>query len=87
MFRGLRAIGIHVRFEATPRNPMVEYPQNAPSLSGYPVRVVGRVPSDCTFGLMLPRMLRGLLTPGMHPHFEAIPHASRVVYPRSAPSL
>ena len=82
--RGLRALGLHVRFKAIPRAPSVVYPQSEPALRCYPACSVCRVPSQCTLTLMLPHMLGGSRTLGMCPHFEAFPHASRVASRRTA---
>ena len=87
MLRGLCIVGMRIRIEAIPYAPGVVYPRNAPSLWGFPECSEGCVPSECTFGLKLSRMLRDLLTLGVHPHFEAIPRAPRVAYPRNALSL
>ena len=87
MHRGARTLGMHPHLEAIPHALMVAYLRKARSVRGYPECSEGRVLSECMLTLRLSRMIRGSRTLGVRPHFEAIPHAPRVVYPQNAFSL
>ena len=87
MPRGSRTPRMHPHFEVIPHAPSVAYPRIARPICGNPACSEGCVPSKCTSGLKLSHILRGLRTLGMRSHFEAAPHAPRVVYPRNALSL
>ena len=87
MLRGLCTLKLDPHVGAIPHAPRVAYPQVGPSCRSYPARTESRVPSSWTLTSELSRMLRGLCTLKLDPHFGASPHAPRFAYPQNVLSV